>query len=43
MYKYVDIKRLDPAGEKIRNKLFVGTKLIKNGTISINVGTIGVQ
>ena len=26
-----------------RNKLFVGTKLIKNGTISMKVGTIGVR
>ena len=27
---------------ELRNKLFVGTKLIKNGTISMKVGTIGV-
>ena len=26
-----------------RNKLFVGTKLIKNGTISMKVGTIAVR
>ena len=30
-------------GFKLRNKLFVGTKLIKNGTISMKVGTIGVR
>ena len=30
-------------GLPIRNKLFVGTILIKNGTISMKVGTIAVR
>ena len=31
------------AWKKQRNKLFVGTILIKNGTISMKVGTIAVR
>ena len=37
----VDIS--EAVGFENRNKLFVGTILIKNGTISMKVGTIAVQ